>query len=83
MTFTDKLKQAISVANSCLCVGLDPNLDRIPDLIFEHRLLRPGGWLVLEHNPYHDFKSHPHFQQERSYGKTLFSIFELAGAEEE
>jgi 16S rRNA (guanine966-N2)-methyltransferase len=60
-----------------------PNLDQIPDLIFEHHLLRPGGWLILEHNPHHEFKNHPRFQQERSYGKTHFSIFEEAGAEEE
>lgn len=35
MTFTEKLKQAVSAANSCLCVGLDPNLDRIPQLLHE------------------------------------------------
>ncbi|HMQ60492.1 MAG TPA: RsmD family RNA methyltransferase [Flavilitoribacter sp.] len=53
-----------------------PNLDQIPGLIFEHKLLKPGGWLVLEHNPHHDFKTHPHFIQDRHYGKTIFSIFE-------
>lgn len=60
-----------------------PNLDQIPDLIFEHDLLHPGGWLVLEHNPHHSFKNHPRFREERSYGKTLFSIFEITGSEEE
>ncbi len=35
MTFTDKLKQAVSAADSCLCVGLDPNLDRIPPILHE------------------------------------------------
>ncbi|MDX1666092.1 MAG: RsmD family RNA methyltransferase [Saprospiraceae bacterium] len=50
-------------------------LDRIPDLIFERDLLAPGAWLVLEHNPHHDFKHHPSLWQERKYGKTRFSIF--------
>lgn len=53
-----------------------PNLDTIPDRVFEHQLLRPGGWLVLEHNPHHDFSEHPHFFQVRNYGKTLFSFFQ-------
>ena len=30
---------------------------------------------VLEHNPNHNFKSHPHLFQVRHYGKTIFSIF--------
>lgn len=52
-----------------------PNLDEIPDLIFQHQLLCEGGWLVLEHNPHHHFESHPHYLQERHYGKTIFSFF--------
>lgn len=52
-----------------------PTLDSIPDRILEKDLLRPEGWLVLEHNPNHDFKQHPHYWQERHYGKTIFSIF--------
>jgi 16S rRNA (guanine966-N2)-methyltransferase len=52
-----------------------PNIPEIPDLIFELRLLKPEGWLVLEHNPQHDFKNHPRFAEARHYGKTIFSIF--------
>lgn len=33
MDYTQKLKKAILQANSSLCVGLDPNLDRIPDSV--------------------------------------------------
>lgn len=50
-------------------------LDAIPDLIFEKNLLKPEGWLVLEHNPNHDFENHPKIKQVRKYGKTIFSIF--------
>lgn len=52
-----------------------PTLDTIPDLIFKHGLLRPEGWFVLEHNPSHRFETHPHFFQQRHYGKTIFSFF--------
>jgi orotidine-5'-phosphate decarboxylase len=33
MTFNQKLKEAVRKSQSCLCVGLDPNLERIPDSI--------------------------------------------------
>jgi 16S rRNA (guanine(966)-N(2))-methyltransferase RsmD len=53
-----------------------PNIPDIPGLIFEKKLLKPKGWLVLEHNPNHSFVGQPHFFQERNYGKTIFSFFE-------
>lgn len=59
-----------------------PALDTLPDLILERPLLRPGGLFVLEHNPHHSFTDHPNFQQERRYGKTIFSFFTLADEEE-
>ena len=52
-----------------------PILDTIPDEIFKHNLLADEGLFVLEHNPNHNFEQHPHFQEIRNYGKTLFSFF--------
>ena len=52
-----------------------PWLADIPNLIFTADLLVPGGLLVLEHNPHHDFSEHPHFEQIRKYGGTHFSFF--------
>ncbi|MGB0838984.1 MAG: RsmD family RNA methyltransferase [Chitinophagales bacterium] len=51
-------------------------LDTIPDKVFENSLLFPEGWLVLEHNPNHNFDEHPKFLEKRNYGTTIFSIFE-------
>jgi 16S rRNA (guanine(966)-N(2))-methyltransferase RsmD len=51
-------------------------LDTIPDRIFEQGLLQEGGWLILEHNPDHDFSQHPKFIDLRKYGTTYFSFFE-------
>jgi 16S rRNA (guanine(966)-N(2))-methyltransferase RsmD len=47
----------------------------IPDLIFKNKLLKKGGWFVLEHSRDQDFESHPYFLQHRKYGKVNFSIF--------
>ncbi len=53
-----------------------PGLDSIPDRIFEHELLSPGGLFVLEHNPNHQFVEHPRLVDVRNYGKTIFSFFQ-------
>jgi 16S rRNA (guanine(966)-N(2))-methyltransferase RsmD len=51
------------------------SLDSLPGLIFEHHLLQPGGWFVLEHTAEHDFGNLPFFSRKRNYGSTIFSIF--------
>jgi len=35
MTFTHKLEEALQNSESCLCIGLDPNISRIPNAIKE------------------------------------------------
>lgn len=52
-----------------------PDLDKLPGLIFEHELLPPEGWLVLEHTRNIDFKKFSYYRSERNYGSTIFSIF--------
>lgn len=52
-------------------------IDELPKLIFEHHLLRPEGWFILEHTPRNDYTRSPHFHAERRYGTTVFSIFIL------
>lgn len=51
-------------------------LSRLPDLIFEHSLLHPGGWFILEHPGEYDFSAHPRFISHKMYGRVHFSIFE-------
>lgn len=51
-------------------------IDELPRIIHDRVLLMPGGWFVLEHTPRNDYKTRPHFLQERKYGTTIFSIFE-------
>ena len=51
------------------------NIDELPQLIFEKRLLNTGGWFVLEHTPRNSYQGHPFFKSERNYGTTVFTIF--------
>ncbi len=50
-------------------------IDELPKKIFEKKLLRTGGWFVLEHTPRNDYKKYAHYKTERNYGTTIFSIF--------
>lgn len=50
-------------------------LGHIPSLIFDSKLLTPGGLFILEHNFKYDFQKFPHFSELRKYGSTLFSFF--------
>ena len=50
-------------------------LDKILELVFERKLLKPEGFYILEHIEQHDFSQHPHFMYARKYGLTVFSFF--------
>ena len=52
-----------------------PDLEKIPNLIFQHQLLKPNGVLVFEHGRGNDFSQHPHFVDHRAYGSVNFSLF--------
>ncbi len=51
-------------------------LDKIPALIFEHKLLKENGTLVVEHDKRTDLSQHENYVQTKSYGKVNFSFFE-------
>ncbi len=51
------------------------NIDDIPKIIFEKKLLNPGGWFVLEHTPRNNYEQAPFFKRCKNYGTTLFSFF--------
>lgn len=78
---TDVLKYIASTSNKFDMIFADPpyqltNLAEIPDLIFQHNLLKTDGLFVLEHSSKNNFETHPHFTFHRSYGNVNFSFFE-------
>ncbi len=52
-----------------------PTLDLLPSLIFNHNLLNPEGYFILEHSEKYDFSTFPQFFELRKYGKVHFSFF--------
>ena len=52
------------------------NIDDIPNLIFEKKMLNVNGWFILEHTPRNNYEKHPNFLRSKNYGTTIFSIFE-------
>jgi 16S rRNA (guanine966-N2)-methyltransferase len=51
------------------------NFELIPELVFANKLLKPEGWLVVEHGPRTDLSKLPNFMEHRKYGNVNFSIF--------
>jgi len=73
-----------SYLNHCLTnfdiIFADPpfeleELNKFPDLIFENKLLKPGGWLIIEHSSRNNFSEYPLFIDHRNYGRVNFSFF--------
>ena len=61
-------------------VFADPPYDlkefiRVPELILGAKIIKPGGWFILEHSGAHDFSSMGRFFDLRKYGSVHFSFF--------
>jgi 16S rRNA (guanine(966)-N(2))-methyltransferase RsmD len=48
---------------------------KIPDLIFEHKILNQDGLLIIEHSKHTSLEDHPNHDNSRKYGGTVFSFF--------
>jgi 16S rRNA (guanine(966)-N(2))-methyltransferase RsmD len=57
--------------------------DELPGLVFENSLLKPEGWLVIEHPVTVDFSTEKYFVRHRKYGKVNFSFFQYTENESE
>jgi len=52
------------------------NIERIPSLVFENKLLNETGLLILEHPTSVNFTGWKHLLETREYGTVNFTIFE-------
>jgi 16S rRNA (guanine(966)-N(2))-methyltransferase RsmD len=50
-------------------------IDDLPRLIWERKLLLPGGRFILEHTPRNQYENFPGYSAVRHYGTTLFTTF--------
>ncbi|QNL48435.1 RsmD family RNA methyltransferase [Olivibacter sp. SDN3] len=54
-----------------------PELSQIPVMIFKYQLLQPNGLFVLEHPSTKKINDHPCFTEQRKYGYSSFSFYEM------
>jgi len=50
-------------------------IDELPVQVAEKKILKPGGWFVLEHTPRNRYEKFALYKTSRNYGTTIFSIF--------
>lgn len=53
------------------------NIPEIHQLVFENKLLKEGGWLIIEHGPGTKLSELSHFSDHRKYGNVNFSFFTI------
>ena len=57
------------------------SLERLIETVFERNLLSEDGLLIVEHSSKVHLEEDPHFQEERRYGGTAFSLFAIKSEE--
>ena len=51
-------------------------IPEIPKIVFEKKLILPGGMLIVEHQSFQNLSNHPAFNEQRKYGHSSFSFFQ-------
>lgn len=51
-------------------------MEQMVETIINGGWLGENGWLILEHDKYHDFSAHPHCFFSKAYGRTTVSMFQ-------
>jgi len=59
-----------------------PLQTQLINLIVDQQILRPEGWLVIEHDSSNNFEPHPCFVEKRKYGQSFFSFFQSPSLDE-
>jgi 16S rRNA (guanine966-N2)-methyltransferase len=52
-------------------------IPELPKIIFEKNLLLPDGLLIVEHQSLQNLSNHPAFVEQRKYGHSSFSFFQV------
>lgn len=53
-----------------------PKFQLIPEIVFQQKMLKDNGLLIIEHDARQNFEKHPNFTEFRQYGQSYFSFLE-------
>ncbi len=51
------------------------SIDKIPELVVGKKMIKTGGFFVLEHTPRKGYEKFDGYSFQRNYGSTIFSFF--------
>ena len=57
-------------------------IEEIANTVFSRDIIKPGGYLIIEHGREVNFTKHPNFAQLRTYGKVNFSFLQKDESDE-
>jgi hypothetical protein len=72
-----------NIDNLFVCEICKKTFEKIVLTIFEKKLLREDGMMVIEHSKYTKMDNLIHFSFKKTYGGSIFSFFEINGNKEE
>ncbi len=53
----------------------EEKFNQLLEIIFQKKLLKEGGLLIIEHSKQTNLSEHPKFERSRKYGSNVFSFF--------
>ncbi len=76
-TFLQKTDQSFDIifADPPYALSVE-EFEQIAQIIFDKKLLKDGGVLVIEHEKHMDLTKAPFFKEARKYGSSVFGFFE-------
>lgn len=79
---TYKLQATVIFADPPYAFSLE-QFSRIPELVFQNKILKDDGVLILEHAKQTDLSALPFYSYSKHYGGNVFSFFELPNEDAE
>lgn len=79
---TTRLQSTVIFADPPYAFSLE-QFSRIPELVFQNKLLEKDGILIVEHAKQTDLSHLENYSYSKNYGGNVFSFFEIPSDEEE
>jgi 16S rRNA G966 N2-methylase RsmD len=74
--FITKFNKQVDIVFASPPYAIEKDIPNLSDLVFEHNILKPDGWCIVETNDLVMLDEKPYFSFKRNYGSTVFNFFE-------